>query len=164
MFVFVLIFSYFGVPARWQHKVLFWGVLGALVMRLIMIGLGVALISRFGWILYVFGAFLLFTGFKMVFGKQEEIRRRQPGGALVSKTGAGDRRLSRRPVRGAGEPPPDGDAARGGARVRRSERPGVRGGFHPGHLRRHAGPVHHLYLERVRHSGAALTTSFWQGW
>jgi tellurite resistance protein TerC len=73
VFVFVLIFSYFAVPSQWQHKVLFWGVLGALVMRLIMIGLGVALISRFGWILYVFGAFLLFTGFKMVFGKQEEI-------------------------------------------------------------------------------------------
>jgi len=74
VFVFVLIFSYFAVPARWQHKVLFWGVLGALVMRLIMIGLGVALISRFAWVLYVFGAFLLFTGFKMIFGKQEEIR------------------------------------------------------------------------------------------
>ena len=73
VFVFVLIFSYFAVPPPWQHKVLFWGVLGALVMRLVMIGLGVALISRFGWILYVFGAFLLFTGFKMVFGKQEEI-------------------------------------------------------------------------------------------
>jgi tellurite resistance protein TerC len=74
VFVFVLIFSYFAVPARWQHKVLFWGVLGALVMRLIMIGLGVALISRFAWVLYVFGAFLLFTGCKMIFGKQEEIR------------------------------------------------------------------------------------------
>ncbi|MEI8043098.1 MAG: TerC family protein [Verrucomicrobiota bacterium] len=73
VFVFVLIFSYFAVPSQWQHKVLFWGVLGALVMRLIMIGLGVALISRFGWVLYVFGAFLLFTGFKMVFGRQEMI-------------------------------------------------------------------------------------------
>lgn len=73
LFVFVLIFSYFAVPPPWQHKVLFWGVLGALVMRLVMIGLGVALISRFGWILYVFGAFLLFTGWKMAFGKEEEI-------------------------------------------------------------------------------------------
>ena len=73
VFVFVLIFSYFAVPPPWQHKVLFWGVLGALVMRLIMIGVGVALIHRFGWILYVFGAFLLFTGLKMVFGRQEEI-------------------------------------------------------------------------------------------
>jgi tellurite resistance protein TerC len=73
VFVFVLIFSYFAVPPPWQHKVLFWGVLGALVMRLVMIGLGVVLIRQFGWILYVFGAFLLITGFKMVFGKQEEI-------------------------------------------------------------------------------------------
>lgn len=73
VFVFVLIFSYFAVPRPWQHKVLFWGVLGALGMRLIMIGLGVVLISRFGWILYLFGAFLLFTGLKMVFGQQEEI-------------------------------------------------------------------------------------------
>lgn len=73
VFVFVLIFSYFGVPPLWQHKVLFWGVLGALVMRLVMIGLGVALISRFGWVLYLFGAFLVFTGLKMVFGKHEEI-------------------------------------------------------------------------------------------
>jgi tellurite resistance protein TerC len=73
VFVFVLIFSYFAVPPQWQHKVLFWGVLGALVMRLVMIGLGVALISRFAWILYLFGAFLVFTGFKMVFGTPEEI-------------------------------------------------------------------------------------------
>lgn len=77
VFVFVLIFSYFSVPPQWQHKVLFWGVLGALIMRLIMIGLGVALISRFGWILYLFGAFLIFTGFKMVFGRQQELHPEQ---------------------------------------------------------------------------------------
>src|SRR3954451_5468524 len=68
VFVFVLIFSYFAVPPAYQHKVLFWGVLGALVMRILMIGIGVSLIQRFHWILYVFGAFLVFTGFKMVFG------------------------------------------------------------------------------------------------
>ena len=73
VFVFVLIFSYFAVPSQWQHKVLFWGVLGALVMRLFVIGFGVALISRFEWILYVFGVFLVFTGGKMVLGRQEEI-------------------------------------------------------------------------------------------
>ena len=73
VFVFVLIFSYFAVPQPWQHKVLFWGVLGALVMRLVIIALGVVLIRQFGWILYVFGAFLVFTGFKMVFSQQEEI-------------------------------------------------------------------------------------------
>lgn len=87
VFVFVLIFSYFGVPPRWQHKVLFWGVMGALLMRLVMIGLGVALITRFGWILYIFGAFLLFTGIKMVFGKDEEfIPRRTRSSAGLEKS------------------------------------------------------------------------------
>ena len=73
VFIFALIFSYFAVPPQWQHKVLFWGILGALVMRVIMIFAGVALISRFGWILYIFGAFLIFTGLKMIFSKAEEV-------------------------------------------------------------------------------------------
>ncbi len=73
VFIFALIFSYFAVPPQWQHKVLFWGILGALIMRVIMIFAGVALISRFGWILYLFGAFLLFTGLKMIFSKDEEV-------------------------------------------------------------------------------------------
>ena len=70
LFVFLLIFSYFKVPSRFQHRVLFWGVLGALVMRLTMIFVGAALINRFQWIIYVFGAFLVYTGLKMF--KQEE--------------------------------------------------------------------------------------------
>ena len=65
IFVFVLVFSYFGVPAQYQHRVLFWGVLGALAMRAAMIFAGVALIERFGWIMYIFGAFLVFTGIRM---------------------------------------------------------------------------------------------------
>src|SRR5262245_24247893 len=69
IFVFPLIFSYFAVPPAWQHTVLFWGILGALIMRLAMIGAGVALISRFNWVLYLFGAFLILTGIKMVFGQ-----------------------------------------------------------------------------------------------
>ena len=73
VFIFALIFSYFAVPPQWQHKVLFWGILGALVMRVIMIFAGVALISRFHWILYIFGAFLIFTGLKMIFSKDEEV-------------------------------------------------------------------------------------------
>jgi tellurite resistance protein TerC len=73
VFVFALIFSYFAVPPAWQHKVLFWGILGALVMRLAMIGAGVALISRFTWVLYLFGAFLVFTGIKMAFRQSEQI-------------------------------------------------------------------------------------------
>lgn len=65
IFVFVLIFSSFGVPSAYQHKVLFWGVLGALVMRAIFIFAGVSLIERFHWIIYVFGIFLIYTGIKI---------------------------------------------------------------------------------------------------
>jgi len=65
LFIFLLIFSYFRVPAKYQHRVLFWGVLGALVMRLTMIFLGAALIDRFHWVIYIFGAFLVYTGIKM---------------------------------------------------------------------------------------------------
>ncbi|WP_396627422.1 TerC family protein [Luteitalea sp.] len=65
IFVFVLIFSYFKVPSRYQHRVLFWGVLGALVMRGVMIAAGAYLIAQFHWIVYVFGAFLVFTGLRM---------------------------------------------------------------------------------------------------
>jgi tellurite resistance protein TerC len=65
LFVFLLIFSYFKVPAKYQHRVLFWGVMGALVMRLTMIFIGAALINRFHWVIYIFGAFLVFTGIRM---------------------------------------------------------------------------------------------------
>jgi tellurite resistance protein TerC len=65
LFVFLLIFSYFKVPARFQHRVLFWGVMGALVMRLTLIFVGATLINRFHWIIYIFGGFLVYTGIKM---------------------------------------------------------------------------------------------------
>jgi tellurite resistance protein TerC len=65
VFVFLLIFQYFRVDPRYQHRLLFWGVLGALVLRGAMIGAGAALIARFAWILYLFGAFLLYSGFKL---------------------------------------------------------------------------------------------------
>lgn len=65
IFVFVLIFGAFAVPAAYQHRVLFWGVLGALVMRAIMIFAGAALIKQFHWIIYIFGAFLIYSGYKM---------------------------------------------------------------------------------------------------
>jgi tellurite resistance protein TerC len=65
IFVFVLIFSYFRVPSEYQHKILFWGVIGALVMRAMFIALGVTLIKNFHWVFYIFGAFLVYTGIKM---------------------------------------------------------------------------------------------------
>lgn len=65
IFVFVLLFSYFKVPPEYQHKVLFWGVIGALILRALLIGIGVVLIHQFAWIIYIFGGFLVFTGFRM---------------------------------------------------------------------------------------------------
>jgi tellurite resistance protein TerC len=67
IFVFILIFSFFKVNGKYQHKVLFWGIIGALVMRAIFIFAGVALINRFHWIIYIFGGFLVFTGIRMLF-------------------------------------------------------------------------------------------------
>lgn len=66
IFVIILIFSYFKVPSAYQHKVLFWGILGALVMRVIFILTGVELIHRFHWLIYIFGGFLVFTGIRML--------------------------------------------------------------------------------------------------
>lgn len=73
LFVFVLIFAYFGVEAKYQHKVLFYGIVGALVMRAIFIGVGVTLIHMFHWVIYVFGAFLIVTGFRMGLQKDREV-------------------------------------------------------------------------------------------
>ena len=73
LFVFVLIFSYFGVPRQYHHRALFWGVVGALVTRAIFIAAGVALIVRFEWILYFFGAILVYSGWKMLREKDVEV-------------------------------------------------------------------------------------------
>jgi tellurite resistance protein TerC len=73
LFVFILIFGYFKIPPSLQHRVLFWGILGALLMRGAMIGAGAALLARFHWIIYLFGAFLIFTGVRMAFGGESEM-------------------------------------------------------------------------------------------
>ncbi len=73
LFVFLLLFSFFKVPEALQHRVLFWGIIGALVMRAIMIGAGAVLLERFHWIIYVFGAFLVFTGIKMLLQQDDEM-------------------------------------------------------------------------------------------
>lgn len=74
IFVFILIFSFFAVPDQYQHRVLFWGILGALVMRGILIAVGAALLEQFHWIIYVFGAFLIYTGIRMARHQDEELR------------------------------------------------------------------------------------------
>ncbi len=73
VFVFALLFSYFAVPPLYQHKVLFWGILGALVMRATMIVLGAALITKFSWVIYLFGGFLILTGIKMIVKREEQL-------------------------------------------------------------------------------------------
>ena len=72
IFVFVLIFSHFSVPPQYQHRVLFWGILGALVMRAVMILTGAAILQSFHWVIYIFGAFLIFTGIKMLLTINQE--------------------------------------------------------------------------------------------
>jgi tellurite resistance protein TerC len=72
IFVISLIFTFFGIPRLYQHRVLFWGILGVIVLRALMIGLGVALVSRHAWVLYVFGAFLIVTGLKLLVTVEHE--------------------------------------------------------------------------------------------
>lgn len=71
LFVFLLIFSFFGVPKKYQHRVLFWGIAGAMLMRMAMIFAGAELVERFHWLIFVFGAFLIYTGLKMLSGEDE---------------------------------------------------------------------------------------------
>jgi len=82
MFVFVMIFAYFGVPKKYQPKILTWGIIGAVIMRLILIFTGVELIKAFDWIIYVFGAILIYTAVKMYFQKDDQI---DPGANPVLK-------------------------------------------------------------------------------
>lgn len=82
LFIFLLIFSYFRVPASYQHKVLYWGILGALLMRGVFIAAGVALIREFHWVIYLFGGFLIVSGIRLGFEKKKDI---QPEKNLVLK-------------------------------------------------------------------------------
>ncbi|HEV2294029.1 MAG TPA: TerC family protein [Tepidisphaeraceae bacterium] len=85
IFVIALVFAFFKIPNMYQHRVLFWGILGALVMRGIFIGLGAALIARFHWILYVFGAFLLYTAYKMLTSDEDPDPGKNPAVRLVHR-------------------------------------------------------------------------------
>ena len=74
LFVFIMIFSFFSIPPRFQHKILFWGILGALIMRAIFIFAGIALIRQFSWVMYIFGVFLIYTGIHMLVEKADKPR------------------------------------------------------------------------------------------
>ncbi len=86
LFVFLVIFSYFAVPPLYQHRVLFWGILGALVLRAIFIATGTALLANFHWMIYIFGGFLVFTGIKLLFAGEEKIEpEKNPAVRLVRR-------------------------------------------------------------------------------
>ena len=72
LFVFIMIFGFFKIESRYQHKILFWGIIGAIIMRAVFIFAGVALIQQFAWVMYIFGAFLIYTGVKMLFEKEDD--------------------------------------------------------------------------------------------
>jgi tellurite resistance protein TerC len=72
LFVFILIFGFFKIEAKFQHHILFWGIIGAIIMRAVFIFAGVAIIQRFNWVMYIFGAFLIYTGIKMLFDKEKD--------------------------------------------------------------------------------------------
>ena len=156
LFVFILIFQYFAVPAELQPRVLKYGIFGAIIMRGIMIALGALLLERFNWIIYVFGGILIFTGIRMFKGGEEPDRAgeepRRPAGPEAGPRhprlrgavlhGEEPRGLARDPA------PPRGAA--GGV-----ERPGLRHRQHPGHLRGDPRPLHRLQLEHFRDPGPA---------
>lgn len=82
LFVFLLIFRHFKVPSQFQHKVLFWGIIGAILMRAIFIGAGVTLLNRFHWVMYLFGAFLVYAGFKLLFQQEKD---EDPGDSFITR-------------------------------------------------------------------------------
>ena len=151
IFVFALIFGYFAVPAAYQHRVLFWGVFGALVLRAVFIAAGATLLEQFHWMIYVFGAFLVFTGIRMAL--QRDDRRRpgqEPGAAGVPAGRAGH----------AGLPGAAVHVREAGRRlatpllavlvVVETTDVDLRRGLDPGDLRRDRGHLLGLHLERVR--------------
>ena len=102
VFVIALIFSFFAIPRQYQHRVLFWGILGVIVLRAIMIGLGATLVSQFSWVLYLFGAFLIFTGIKMwIIADHVPDIAKQPAAEVPEAPHAGDRRAAWQRLLGA---------------------------------------------------------------
>ena len=139
VFVIAMIFEHLRVPAKFQHRVLFWGILGALVMRGTMIGLGAQLVSRYHWVLYVFGVFLVYTALKMLWSKADEAA--DPDEALVMRLVrrvfpvCEDYRESHFLIRD--ERPLDADTAGRFPRTGGDDGPHLRGRLHPGDFRDH---------------------------
>jgi hypothetical protein len=159
VFVFAVIFAAFAIPARYQHRVLMFGLIGALIMRAAFIVAGVTLLEAFHPVIYVFGAVLLYAAVKMVRGGQHA----RPEDNRVLRGGAPDPARHRGParpaVRGPGGRPRAGHAAADGADRGRDHRPDLRRRLDPGRPGRHHRHVRGLHVQRVRpagHAGAVL--------
>ena len=165
IFVFVLIFSFFRVPAEYQHRVLFWGILSALILRGAMIGLGVQLVERFAWVMYLFGAFLVLTGLKMLFSRQaggenleDNLVNRWCGGS------AGYGPVPRRELPGARGRRVAPDPAGRGAGDGRGDGRALRGGFHPAIFGVTRDPFIVYTSTFARSSACVRCISCWQEW
>jgi hypothetical protein len=157
LFVFILIFSYFAVPASYQHRVLFWGILGALLMRGAFIGTGALLLHHFHWIIYIFGAFLVFTGIKMLM--EEETTVRPADNPVIKVAKAVDAALFR--VQGSkffceAETKMGGHPSICSPFGRRKHRPHLCRGFSARHFCREQRSVHCLYVECICHLGSSI--------
>ena len=156
IFVFIMIFSYFAVPSMYQHRILFWGILGALVMRAIFIAAGAALLSAFHWIIYIFGGFLIITGIKMFFAGDEKIEpEKNPAVVLLRRwmpiTNDYQRTTFFCPHRWS----PLGHAAICGFAGDRDYGRDLRRRLHSRYLRHHARSLHCLHVQHIRHFGPA---------
>ena len=156
IFVFIMIFSYFAVPSMYQHRILFWGILGALVMRAIFIAAGAALLSAFHWIIYIFGGFLIITGIKMFFAGDEKIEpEKNPAVVLLRRwmpiTNDYQRTTFFCPHRWA----PLGHPTICGFAGDRDYGRDLRRRLHPRYLCHHARSLHCLHVQYIRHFGPA---------
>ena len=156
LFVFLVIFSYFAVPPIYQHRVLFWGILGALVLRAVFIATGAALLANFHWMIYVFGGFLIFTGIKLLFVGEEKIEpEKNPAVTLGPPLHENNPGLPRTTILYTHRWKAVGYSSLSGACGRRDHRCYFRRRFNPGHLRYHFRPIHRLYLQCLCHPWTA---------
>jgi TerC family integral membrane protein len=160
IFVFILIFSYFAVPASYQYRVLFWGILGALVMRGAFIGTGAFLLQHFHWVIYIFGAFLVFTGIKMLV--KEETTVRPEDNPVIKLLRRLMPLLQTTKVKAfcKTEPKMGSHASVRCPFGRRKHRPHLCRRLGTGHLRREPRPIHCLHLEHICHPGPSIPLFF----
>ena len=156
LFVFLMIFQYFSTPSQYQHRVLFWGILGALILRAVFIATGYALLSNFHWMIYVFGGFLVVTGIKMYLQGNENIEpEKNPVVRLFERLVPIIRKYDGQKFFIRREGKRLRYAFNAGAHRGRDHRCDFRHRFHSSDFRHYRRPLHHLYIERVRDSRPA---------